>query len=167
LAVDLRKRNLWIYDIRRELTAAGHSISINTLTLLLREEGFSRLSRRAADELPPTVKPEIEVADVRRLDLMELGHEEPTVLLTNHRQLGAVELPTAMRNVCSSKTESPKPSSSSTSTPVVEDRDESGFRHAVDAHGQFAISHDGSAHRQGVPPLAGQDGLSPSPKCNG
>jgi hypothetical protein len=70
LAVAMRKRNLSVYDIRRELAAAGHSISINTLTILLREEGFSRLPRRADDERPPTVKPEIaQVADVRRLDL--------------------------------------------------------------------------------------------------
>lgn len=70
LAVAMRKRNLSVYDIRQELAAAGHSISINTLTVLLREEGFSRLPRRADDERPPTVKPEIaEVADVRRLDL--------------------------------------------------------------------------------------------------
>jgi hypothetical protein len=35
-----------------------------------REEGFSRLPRRADDERPPSVKPDIaEVADVRRLDL--------------------------------------------------------------------------------------------------
>ena len=70
LAVAMRKRNLSVYDIQRELAATGHSISINTLTVLLREEGFSRLPRRADDERPPTVKPEIaQVADVRRLDL--------------------------------------------------------------------------------------------------
>ena len=69
LAVAMRKRNLSVYDIQRELAATGHSISINTLTVLLREEGFSRLPRRADDERPPTVKPEIaRVADVRRLD---------------------------------------------------------------------------------------------------
>lgn len=70
LAVAMRKRNLSVYDIRRELATAGLSISINSLTVLLREEGFSRLPRRADDERPPTVKPEVaEVADVRRLDL--------------------------------------------------------------------------------------------------
>jgi hypothetical protein len=69
-AVAMRKRNLSVYDIQRELAATGHSISINTLTVLLREEGFSRLPRRADDERPPTVKPEIaQVADMRRLDL--------------------------------------------------------------------------------------------------
>jgi hypothetical protein len=70
LAVAMRKRNLSVYDMQRELAAAGHTISINSLTVLLREEGFSRLPRRADDERPVTVKPEIaDVADVRRLDL--------------------------------------------------------------------------------------------------
>lgn len=70
LAVAMRKRNLSVYDMQRELAAAGHTISINSLIILLREEGFSRLPRRADDERPPTIKPEIaEVADVRRLDL--------------------------------------------------------------------------------------------------
>ena len=70
LAVAMRKRNLSVYDMQRELSAAGHTISINSLTVLLREEGFSRLPRRADDERPVTVKPEIaDVADVRRLDL--------------------------------------------------------------------------------------------------
>jgi len=78
LAVAMRKRNLSVYDIRRELAAAGHSISINTLTILLREEGFSRLPRRADDERPPTVKPEIaQVADVRRLDLSPRSFRTP------------------------------------------------------------------------------------------
>jgi hypothetical protein len=70
LAVAMRKRNLSVYDMQPELAAAGHTISINSLILLLREEGFSRLPRRADQERPVIVKPEIaEVADVRRLDL--------------------------------------------------------------------------------------------------
>ena len=70
LAVAMRKRNLSVYDMQRELAAAGHTISINSLTVLLREEGFSRLPRRADDERPVAVKPEVaDVADVRRLDL--------------------------------------------------------------------------------------------------
>ena len=48
----MRKRNLSVYDMQRELAAAGHTISINSLTVLLREEGFSRLPRRADDERP-------------------------------------------------------------------------------------------------------------------
>jgi len=69
-AVALRKRNLSVYDIQRELAQAGHRISINALTVLLREEGFARLSRRRDEERPASVKPETaEVADIRRLDL--------------------------------------------------------------------------------------------------
>lgn len=78
LAVAMRKRNLSVYDMQRELTGAGHTISINSLILLLREEGFSRLPRRADDERPPTVKPETaEVADVRRLDLSPRSFRTP------------------------------------------------------------------------------------------
>ena len=69
-AVALRKRNLSVYDIQRELAQAGQAISINALAVLLREEGFARLPRRRDEERPPTLKPEAaEVADVRRLDL--------------------------------------------------------------------------------------------------
>ena len=78
LAVAMRKRNLSVYDMQRELAAAGHSISINSLIILLREEGFARLPRRADEERPPTVKPEIaEVADVRRLDLSPRSFRTP------------------------------------------------------------------------------------------
>src|SRR6266481_217984 len=78
LAVAMRKRNLSVYDMQRELAAAGHTISINSLTVLLREEGFSRLPRRADDERPVTVKPEIaDVADVRRLDLSSRTSRTP------------------------------------------------------------------------------------------
>jgi hypothetical protein len=68
--VALRKRNLSVYDIQRELAAADHRISINALTVLLREEGFARLPRRRDEERPAAIKAEsAEVADVRRLDL--------------------------------------------------------------------------------------------------
>lgn len=78
LAVALRKRNLSVYDIQRELVAAGRSISINSLTVLLREEGFARLPRRGDDERPPTVKPvTAPVADVRRLDLTPRAFRTP------------------------------------------------------------------------------------------
>jgi len=74
----MRKRNLSVYDLQRELAAAGHPIGINSLTVLLREEGFSRLPRRADEERPPTVKPEIaEVAEVRRLDLSPRSFRTP------------------------------------------------------------------------------------------
>jgi hypothetical protein len=71
LALAMRKQNLSVYDIQRELAAAGHAISINSLSLLLREEGFARLPRRRDDERPPTVKPEAAaVADIRTLSLV-------------------------------------------------------------------------------------------------
>jgi hypothetical protein len=66
LVIAIRKRNLSVYDIQRELAEAGHAISINSLALLLREEGFARLPRRRDDERPPVTQPEpAAVADVR------------------------------------------------------------------------------------------------------
>jgi hypothetical protein len=70
LAIAMRKRNLSVYDIQRELAEAGHTISINSLSLLLREEGFARLPRRRDDERPTVIQPEpAAVADVRTLSL--------------------------------------------------------------------------------------------------
>jgi len=70
LAVAMRKKNLSVYDIQRELAEADHPISLNALTVLLREEGFARLPRRADDERPRRVKPDAAaVADVRTLSL--------------------------------------------------------------------------------------------------
>src|SRR6266704_1389957 len=78
LAVAMRKRNLSVDDMQRQLAAAGHTISINSLTVLLREEGFSRLPRRADDERPVMVKPEVaDVADVRRLSLSPCSFRTP------------------------------------------------------------------------------------------
>ena len=68
--VALRKRNLSVYDIQRELAQAGYTISINALAVLLREEGFARLPRRLDDERPAATRPAIEAAaDVRTLSL--------------------------------------------------------------------------------------------------
>ena len=70
LTIAMRKNNLSVYDIQRELGAAGHSISINALSVLLREEGFERLPRRRDDERPATVKPEpAAIANINDLDL--------------------------------------------------------------------------------------------------
>jgi hypothetical protein len=70
LTIAMRKKNLSVYDIQRELAAAGHSVSINALAVLLREEGFERLPRRRDDERPATVKPEAAaVANIDELDL--------------------------------------------------------------------------------------------------
>jgi hypothetical protein len=78
MAVSLRKRNLSVYDIQRELAQQKQSISINALTVLLREEGFARLPRRRDEERPATVRPDIaEVADVRRLNLSPRSFRTP------------------------------------------------------------------------------------------
>ena len=70
LAVAMRKQNMSVYDIQRELAHAGHTISINALSVLLREEGFARLPRRRDDERPHTVASETAAsADVRLLRL--------------------------------------------------------------------------------------------------
>jgi len=70
LAIAMRKKNLSVYDIQRELAEAGHPASINALSVLLREEGFARLPRRPEHERPQRVKPEAAaVADVRTVSL--------------------------------------------------------------------------------------------------
>lgn len=78
LVIAMRKRNLSVYDMQRELAAAGHTISINALSVLLREEGFARLPRRRDEERPPVLKPEAAaVADIRRLDLSARSFRTP------------------------------------------------------------------------------------------
>jgi len=68
--ITLRKQNFSIYDISETLKAEGHALSPVTISLLLKEEGFARLPRRADDERPDTPRPwAAAVADVRRLDL--------------------------------------------------------------------------------------------------
>jgi hypothetical protein len=68
--ITLRKQNFSIYDICEALKAEGHTLSPVTISLLLKEEGFARLPRRADDERPDTPRPTAAaVADVRRLDL--------------------------------------------------------------------------------------------------
>ncbi len=66
----LRKQNLSIYDISEALQAAGHPLSPAAVSLILREEGFAKLPRRADDERPGRPGPTAaDVADVRQLDL--------------------------------------------------------------------------------------------------
>ena len=66
--VAMRKQNLSVYDMQRELGEAGRQVSINTLSVMLREEGFARLPRRRDDERPAAPAPEVApVADVRAL----------------------------------------------------------------------------------------------------
>jgi len=49
--------------------------------------------------------------ELRQLTVMEVGHEEPTILLTNHRKLGPVQLVTRYARRMLIETESPRPSS--------------------------------------------------------
>jgi hypothetical protein len=68
--IALRKRNLSIYDISRALGSEGHPISPVAVSLILKEEGFSRLPRRRDEERPSMVRPEqAPAADVRLLNL--------------------------------------------------------------------------------------------------
>jgi hypothetical protein len=70
LVVAMRKKNLSVYDIQHELKAQGHGLSINALSVLLREKGFARLPRRRDEERPACIKPKpAEVANVDHLDL--------------------------------------------------------------------------------------------------
>ena len=68
--IALRKQNLSIYDISRNLAHQGNSLSPVAVAHVLKEEGFARLPRRADDERPVGSRPTIaDVADVRQLDL--------------------------------------------------------------------------------------------------
>jgi hypothetical protein len=70
LVIALRKQYLSVYDIQRDLAQAGHTLSTHSITLILQEEGFARLSRRRDDERPAVTQPELAAtADVRALDL--------------------------------------------------------------------------------------------------
>jgi hypothetical protein len=67
----MRERDLSVYDIRRELADAGHTISINALSVLFREEGFASRPRRLDEERSQVLRPETAaIADVRALSLV-------------------------------------------------------------------------------------------------
>lgn len=68
--VQARKQNLSIYDIRQVLQERGHSLSPTYIGIILKEEGFARLPRRADEERLDHPHPEkAPVADVQQLDL--------------------------------------------------------------------------------------------------
>jgi hypothetical protein len=68
--IALRKQNLSIYDISRNLAHHGDSLSPVAVAQILKNEGFARLPRRADGERPAGSRPTIaDVADVRQLDL--------------------------------------------------------------------------------------------------
>jgi hypothetical protein len=68
--VALRKQNLSIYDISRTLQDQERQLSPVSVGLILKEEGFARLPRRADEERPANIRPiTAAVADCRQLDL--------------------------------------------------------------------------------------------------
>lgn len=68
--IQARKQNLSVYDISRLLEGQGHQLSAVSVSLILKEEGFARLPRRADDERPPHPHPDkAPVADVQQIDL--------------------------------------------------------------------------------------------------
>jgi hypothetical protein len=71
--IALRKQNYSVYDIRDELQRLGKEyLSSTAIAEILREEGFSRLPRRADDERPERPRPTADaVADVRQFTLEE------------------------------------------------------------------------------------------------
>ena len=70
LIVQMRKRNLSIYDIARALRERHLDLSPTAVAEVLREEGFAKLPRRGDDERPDLVRPDIaDRADVRRFSL--------------------------------------------------------------------------------------------------
>ncbi len=70
--IALRKQNLSIYDIECELREIGKPLSTPSISVILKEEGFSRLSRRRDEERPVRLKPEkASIADVRQFSLEE------------------------------------------------------------------------------------------------
>ena len=68
--VALRKQNLSIYDINEALAGEGQRLSPAAISIILKEEGFARLPRRADEDRPRRAGPQkAEVADLRQLDL--------------------------------------------------------------------------------------------------
>lgn len=71
--VELRKRNLSVYDIRDELERSGKdTLSVTAIREVLRDEGFARLPRRGDQERPEKARPIADaIADVRQLAMPE------------------------------------------------------------------------------------------------
>jgi hypothetical protein len=68
--VELRKKNLSIYDISRELGGDDDKMSPAAVAAILKEEGFARLPRRGDDERPAEPRPSgAAVANVVDFDL--------------------------------------------------------------------------------------------------
>ncbi len=68
--VALRKQNLSIYDINEALSSEGKRLSPAAISIILKEEGFARLTRRADEDRPLRPGPQkADVANIRRFDL--------------------------------------------------------------------------------------------------
>jgi transposase len=85
LILALRKKNLSIYDIARTLKQNQTPLSSTAIWEILHPEGFSRLPRRADDELPDVLKP----------DAAE--HSARTKLPQNVRSLSGVKIQASRR----------------------------------------------------------------------
>jgi transposase len=71
LILALRKKNLSIYDIERTLKQNQTPLSCTAIWEILHDEGFSRLPRRADDELPNVLKPDAAAVADRRKFLLQ------------------------------------------------------------------------------------------------
>src|SRR3954470_13825167 len=72
--ITLRKQKLSVHDISRALGRDGEVLSPAAVALILKEEGFAKLPRRADDERPDQPRPIVaDAADVRQLDLTPRG----------------------------------------------------------------------------------------------
>jgi hypothetical protein len=70
LIIEMRKRNLSVYDIAEALRRRHLELGPTAVAEVLREEGFAKLPRRGDDERPDVVLPDVaERADVRRFTL--------------------------------------------------------------------------------------------------
>jgi len=70
LIIQMRKRNLSVYDIADALRERHSELSPTAVAEVLREEGFAKLPRRGDDERPTIVRPDVaDRADVRRFQL--------------------------------------------------------------------------------------------------
>ncbi len=71
--ISLRKQNYSVYDIRDELERLGKDrLSATAIQEVLRDEGFSRLPRRADEERPSRPQPDQDqIADVRGFQLSD------------------------------------------------------------------------------------------------
>src|SRR6185503_17155594 len=76
LILQMRKRNLSVYDIADALRERHIELSPTAVAEVLREEGFAKLPRRGDDERREVVHPDVaDRADVRRIKLTPKGFD--------------------------------------------------------------------------------------------